>query len=150
MEAGFNSLNVIFYRLCEGYLLPENPLLEDNDLGKSRWRCSRCSVSEPAHKILTVLERIGLALNSMKKGDQRACESFITQYSSELHANHYYLTDVKLALAQLYGQDSQTGLPGVGEQDLCRKIILCRQVLTLINTLVPGKLCLILTYLLTP
>ncbi|KAJ9593991.1 hypothetical protein L9F63_014586, partial [Diploptera punctata] len=128
-----------FDKLCEGYLLPESPLLEENDFANSKWRCSRCSVSEPAHRILMVLERVGMALNSMEKGDPRACERFIAQYSSELHANHYYLTDVKLALAQLYGQDSQIGLPGVADHDLTQKIGLCRQMLTLINSLVPAE-----------
>jgi hypothetical protein len=89
--------------------------------------------------VLSVLERVGVALSGMKKGDRRACERFLELYVRALHPNHYYLTDVRLALAQLHGQDNDVGLPGVSDQDLTEKISLCRQVLALVNTLVPGE-----------
>jgi hypothetical protein len=86
-----------------------------------------------------MLERVGVALSRMQKGDPQVCERFLAQFAPELHPNHYYLTDVRLALAQLYGQTSDLGLPGISDQDLTEKVSLCRQVLTLVNTLVPGK-----------
>jgi hypothetical protein len=127
-------------RTCDGYLLPENSLLEEIDLETTIWRCGRCCVSEPASRVLSVLQRVGVALSSVQKGDPRACERFLKQFAPELHHNHYYLTDVRLALAQLYGQTSDLGLPGISDQDLAEKISLCRQVLTLVNSLVPCKL----------
>ncbi|XP_021915499.1 protein msta isoform X2 [Zootermopsis nevadensis] len=126
-------------KTCDGYLVPENSLLEDSDLGTTIWRCGRCSVSETAPRVLSVLERVGSALSSMQKGDPRVCEHFLAQFSPELHPNHYYLTDVRLALAQLYGQTSDVGLVGISDQDLSEKASLCRQVLELMNTLVPAE-----------
>jgi hypothetical protein len=83
----------------------------------------------------------------MKKGDPDACWRFLEEYAPELHPNHYYLTDVRIALAQLHGQTDDTGLPGVSDRDLTEKISLCRQVLALINALVPGKLQLLHLYI---
>lgn len=103
------------------------------------WRCGRCLVPESAPKVLSVLERVGVALSSMQKGDPQVCQRFLEQYTPQLHPNHYYLTDVRIALAQLLGQNCDTGLPGVSDHDLIEKISLCRQVLSLLNTLVPGK-----------
>ncbi|KAJ4438510.1 hypothetical protein ANN_14455 [Periplaneta americana] len=123
---------------CEGFMLPENSLSEERELEKASWRCTRCSAPVPARQVLGVLERVGVALTSMQKGDPRACERFLSQFAPELHPNHYYLTDVRLALAQLYGQDSDVGLPGVSDHDLTEKISLCRQLLSLVNALVPG------------
>ena len=103
------------------------------------WRCNRCLVSESAPKVLSVLERLGVALSSMQKGDPQACRRFLEQYSTQLHPNHYYFTDVRIALGQLLGQNCDMGLPGVSDQDLAEKICLCRKVLVLVNTLVQGK-----------
>lgn len=89
--------------------------------------------------MLPVLERVGVALNGMQKGDPEACQRFLRQYTPQLHPNHYYLTDVRIALAQLLGQNCDVGLQGVSDDDLTEKISLCRQVLALVNTLVPGK-----------
>jgi hypothetical protein len=75
----------------------------------------------------------------MQKGDPEACRRFLEEYAPELHPNHYHLTDVRIALAQLHGQTGDTGLPGVSDHDLIEKISLCRRVLALINALVPGK-----------
>ncbi|XP_069705567.1 SET domain-containing protein SmydA-8 [Periplaneta americana] len=124
---------------CEGFMLPENSLSEERELEKASWRCARCSALVPARQVLGVLERVGVALTSMQKGDPRACERFLSQFAPELHPNHYYLTDVRLALAQLYGQDSDVGLPGVSDHDLTEKISLCRQLLSLVNALVPAE-----------
>jgi hypothetical protein len=126
--------------MCDGYLLPENSLLEETDLEKATWRCGRCSASEPTTRVMSALERVGTELSRMPKGDQRACNRFLEQFAPELHPNHYYLTDVRLALAQLYGQTSDVGLPGISDQDLAHKVSLCRQLLTLVNSLAPGKL----------
>lgn len=106
---------------------------------KNIWRCSRCLVSESAPKVLSILERVGVTLSSLQKGDPQACRRFLEQYTPQLHPNHYYLTDVRIALGQLLGQNCDMGLPGVSDHDLAEKVSLCRKVLVLVNTLVPGK-----------
>jgi hypothetical protein len=96
-------------------------------------------VSEAAPKVLSILERVGVALSSVQKEDAQACRRFLEQYTPQLHPNHYYLTEVRIALGQLLGQNCDMGLPGVSDHDLSEKISLCRKVLVLVNTLVPGK-----------
>lgn len=124
---------------CQGYLLPENSLLEEFDTESVSWQCNRCSASHPSSRVFVILERAGVALSRMQKGDPEACRRFLEEYGPELHPNHYYVTDVKIALAQLHGQTGDRGLPGVSDHDLIEKISLCRQVLALINALVPGE-----------
>nr|CAD7257054.1 unnamed protein product [Timema shepardi] len=135
--------------LCDGYLLPEHPLLqgtpEETPLN-SQWRCHTCQVMVPVSEVLETLEKVGRYLSSMEKGEPRSCERFQDQFENLLHPNHFYLTDVQLALAQLYGQDSPEGLQGVGDKDLQKKIKLCRKLLALVDHLVPCKLLLLETY----
>lgn len=83
------------------------------------------------------MERIGIDLSQMKKDDIESCRKFIKHYGKVLHDNHYYITDVKLALAQLIGQQNP-GLPGVSDELLQEKITLCKHVSNLFKKLVPG------------
>nr|CAD7397271.1 unnamed protein product [Timema cristinae] len=128
--------------LCDGYLLSEHPLLqgtpEETPLN-SEWRCHTCQVMVPVSEVLETLEKVGRYLSSMEKGEPRSCERFQEQFENILHPNHFYLTDVQLALAQLYGQDCPEGLQGVGDKDLQKKIKLCRKLLTLVDHLVPSE-----------
>nr|CAD7441360.1 unnamed protein product [Timema bartmani] len=134
---------------CDGYLLSEHPLLqgtpEETPLN-SEWRCHTCRVVVPVIEVLETLEKVGRYLSSMEKGDPRSCERFQEQFENLLHPNHFYLTDVQLALAQLYGQDCPEGLQGIRDEDLQKKIKLCRQLLALVDHLVPCKLLVLGTY----
>lgn len=76
----------------------------------------------------------------MPKGIPKECKSFIDTYEELLHKNHYYLTDVKVALAQQIGQEDDGGITNVLDADLELKVKLCRNLINLLKTLVPGKL----------
>lgn len=56
-----------------------------------------------------------------------------------LSRNHFYLTDVRLALAQRYGQDSPEALRQLTDGELAHKRQLCRQLLQLAERLVPAE-----------
>lgn len=83
------------------------------------------------------MEEIGIRLSQMKKEDVESCRIFIRDCGKVLHDNHYYITDVKVAVAQLIGQQN-TGLPSISDDLLQEKISLCKQVSQLLKKLVPG------------
>nr|XP_023028068.1 protein msta-like [Leptinotarsa decemlineata] len=123
---------------CEGFLLPKTFIDNStNDKGLD-WNCNMCSIVLSSYSAQDLLERIGKDLAEMPKGDERECRSFIRSYEELLHPNHYYLTDVKLALAQMIGQQDE-GLPAVPDEDLQQKVTITRSLLKLLDTLAPGE-----------
>ena len=56
-----------------------------------------------------------------------------------LSRHHFYLTDVRLALAQRYGQDGPEALRQLTDGELAHKMALCRQLLQLAEKLVPAE-----------
>ncbi|XP_066992454.2 SET domain-containing protein SmydA-8 [Anabrus simplex] len=132
---------------CAGYVLPERPVggegtpdNDEEDLAMMCWKCLSCGTGMPSQIVFQVLEKVGSELASMEKGDPEACEQFLNKFGGErlLHPNHFYLTDVRLALAQLYGQ-AGGGLPTTSDKELERKIKLCLQLLALADVLVPAE-----------
>lgn len=86
-----------------------------------------------------MLEKIGIDISEMKKNDIKACKSFIADNATVLHENHFYNTDIKLALAQIIGQEIG-GLPAVDDELLKEKITLCKKLNDLFCLLIPGEI----------
>lgn len=126
----------MIFRSCKGFLLPET-FLNDSDID-SQWKCTKCQSTRPSYAIHGVLEEIGRKLEGMEKGSSKACKEFITASEEKLHPNHYYITDVKVALAQLIGQELEGGLPAISDEDLEMKARICKKLNDLIETLAPG------------
>lgn len=117
-----------------GYLLPKNPLEY-----KTSWQCNICEGTTDTEKIEVILEEAGKHLVSLMKGNIKACEDFIRKYSMKiLHPNHYYLTEVKLAVAQLYGRTTNGSLVDISDEVLAAKFKICSDVLQIADSLVPG------------
>ncbi|XP_038222463.1 SET domain-containing protein SmydA-8 [Zerene cesonia] len=135
---------------CRGYLLPETfilPILhktispdpKTRGLDNKFWKCSTCDDAVSDAIIQQLLQDIGKELSAMPKGDPDACEKFISHCSSYLHPSHYYMTDVGLALAQLVGQQDETGLAGVSDDRLLLKTQLCQKIANLLEILAPAE-----------
>lgn len=59
-----------------------------------------------------------------------------------LSRHHFYVTDVRLALAQRYGQDGDDALQGLQQLtdgEVAHKRALCRQLIALAEKLVPAE-----------
>lgn len=104
------------------------------------WYCNSCTISLSSYAVEDLLERIGKDLAEMPKGIARECQSFIQTYEELLHKNHYYITDVKVALAQQIGQDDDGGIANVSDDELDLKVKLCQNLISLLKSLVPGKI----------
>lgn len=126
-----------------GYLIPMDPL--DHS---SSWECNACKKNEPASYVSAVIRSIGEELVRLERGNPEACQSFVKKHSQNLHPNHYYLMDVKLALSQMIGnagqqQQAATNAPGelheMHERDIVQKQKLCMEILNVANKISPGN-----------
>ena len=126
---------IIVYSDCFGYMLPKTFITKEAEI--YNYYCCNCAKTKTSNDIDMILENIGRKLNLMKKNDVDACMNFLRKYTLLLHENHYYLTDVKIALAQLIGQ-SPGGLPLISNELLSRKILICKQVDKLVSIITPG------------
>ena len=83
---------------------------------------------------------IGEELVRLERGNPEACQSFVKKHSQNLHPNHYYLMDVKLALCQMIGgQGSGIELHDLQEKDIIQKQKLCMEILNVANKISPGN-----------
>ena len=79
----------------------------------------------------------------LERAVPEACQSFVKKHSQNLHPNHYYLMDVKLALSQMIGggqQEGQHGQLDMHEKDIVQQQKLCMEILNVANKISPGKL----------
>lgn len=120
-------------------MLPDSFLVDPKKEFDQTWNCNVCDKKLTSSAVQNIIDRIGRDLNAMQKGDSKSCQMFLDYYKKLLHHNHYYLTDVRLALGQLIGQDTEDGLNSVPEDAVELKIKLCVQVTDLVKILNPGK-----------
>lgn len=122
-------------------MLPKTFLIKDEDVNdtNSKWYCLECNSDLYTHTVDTTLQKIGQQLSDLPKGSIDACKQFIKMNSNYLHANHYYIVDIKLALVQLLGQNYVNGMPNITDDDLLLKIKYCKQLIELTTKLIPGR-----------
>jgi len=119
-----------------GYLVSENPVGPPTD-----YRCVVCDKIQPHSFVDAVVQSIGEELVMLEKGSIEACQAFIKKHSQNLHPNHYYLQDIKLALCQMIGQ-SATGqgheIFNLTEKELVYKQKIALELLEVANRISPG------------
>ncbi|KAK7070870.1 hypothetical protein SK128_003136 [Halocaridina rubra] len=110
-------------------------------LSPEAWICGSCSVSLILDQVDGYLKQTGEKLICLKDSPLAASEAFLKTTTTKLSDNHYYRTDVKLALAQLYGRPgahNRQELKDLPKELLERKETLCREVLALADIFCPG------------
>jgi len=121
-----------------GYLVPETG---SKSAGPVDWTCVVCSKVQPHNFVDAVTQSIGEELVQLEKGNIEACQAFIKKHSQNLHPNHYYLQDIKLALCQMIGQ-SATGqgheIFNLTEKELVYKQKIALELLEVANCISPG------------
>lgn len=106
------------------------------------WACNSCSATMSVDFVEQFLKELGEKLITLKNNSLNASEAFLKSTAVKLSENHYYRSDVKLALAQLYGHggdQQQQDLSDLSKDLLERKEFLCREVLAMANLFSPGK-----------
>lgn len=119
-----------------GLICPEDPFNPE-----SEWKCNNCSESYAASFVTSILGKVSRELETLddKHGDIKALEEFLKKFSHMLGPNHFYLLEVKLELAQLYGRMQDEPLPFLPPEKLLRKKQLCEELLKVVNIISPGN-----------
>jgi len=131
---------VRFFRDCMGYSLP-NVHPSTDDPFDVEWTCNFCSTVADPNRIELALAHVGRDMAAMNRRDPKHCHMFLDHYVSagDLHPNHYYFTEVRLNLAQLYGQLEGQPLDTLSTEQLSHKRELCLKVLKVADVLFPGE-----------
>ena len=119
-----------------GILLTENPLDDASD-----WICRQCGARQPANYAAEIIESVGKEIVALKKGSVKDCEGFLRKFSKILHPNHFYLTDVKMALCQMYGHLEGQSLIEMNDDTLNAKEALALDLLKVADAVSPGNAC---------
>ncbi|XP_035704567.1 SET domain-containing protein SmydA-8-like [Folsomia candida] len=118
-----------------GLVAPLDPFKPDGD-----WKCLTCKEDYNVAYVNSLIQKAGQEMDQLhdKIGDIAAKEDFVKQFSKTLSPNHFYLLEVKVELAQLYGRTSEEPLHMMSPKNLVRKINLCEELLVTLNIIYPG------------
>lgn len=105
-----------------------------------KWECLTCKTEHSKTEVNKVLNQIAYDFSMTNKHDPSSCEIFLNHYKNNglLHPNHYFLSNVRLKLAQLYGQTTENDVQSLSDLNLQRKMDLCFQMLEFATLLYPG------------
>lgn len=101
-------------------------------------RCSNCTNNMSFESVSKFLDHAGQDLAAMEKENETNCIKFIDHYSKWLSPNHFYITDVKIALAQIIGA-GVNGIQRVSDDRLLLKAKTCKEVIDLIEKIAPNE-----------
>lgn len=130
---------------CGGTLLPKNPIDITSD-----WSCDRCDISISNEQIEIILTNIeqevdDLMLPSVSRIDQASIgpknfEQLLEKLSHLLHENHFHLFALKHSLIQMYGHKQGFLLHDLPDVLLEKKIVMCEQLLSIIDHIDPADM----------
>jgi len=137
----FSSIRCPQCTADSGYLVPLSPGHPELSDKQEDWRCVSCDSKQQAKFVNAVTQSIGEELVSLEKGSIEGCQSFIKKHSQNLHPNHYYLMDIKLALCQMIGQSAAGQgheIFNLTEKELLYKQKIGMELLEVANIISPG------------
>ena len=112
----------------------------------SDWVCTKCSKVFPVMKISKVTRAIKEQAETLEYDKDRlkqcgveAHEAFLKKYKPILHPNHVVLIKVKYALVKMYGRMPGYEANNLTNDQLERKLGLCREVLGVLDKIMPGQ-----------
>lgn len=117
---------------CDGLVLPTSPLAQ------APWTCSKCAAERQAAEVAALLATVAADMEQLDRNNMKAVKQLLTKFSALLHKNNGVLVELKQILVSGIGR-----LPGFEMQDLREadhkeKIVLCDEVLTVLNKVEPG------------
>lgn len=117
---------------------------------RSEWVCDRCDASLSNEQIEIILTNIeqevdDLMIPSVSRIDTTSIgpkhfEALIEKLSHLLHENHFHLFALKHSLIQMYGHKPNYTLPELSDDLLSRKIVMCKQLLNILDYIDPNSM----------
>ncbi|XP_017853974.1 SET domain-containing protein SmydA-8 [Drosophila busckii] len=137
LQTHFSSLKC--GQCTEGWLLPKLPTDKD-----SSWHCRACGHStsnEEVQQLIKALQAEIGQVQALEQGSKRLeeAERLLRKYKSLLHPAHYLATSLRQLLVELYGRVQGYEMAQLTDQQLARKVELCREVLAVLNVFEPGQ-----------
>ncbi|CAG9864919.1 unnamed protein product [Phyllotreta striolata] len=137
-ELGSYSSALLCPKCTTGIVLCDNPLHAE-----STWSCTELSKKCPGYTITAksmklLLDRITEEVDGIDCNDVATMEYFLSKYRNVLHPKHYINFGIKVSLSQLYGKTKGFLIQELNEDQLERKIEICREVLEVLDVIEPG------------
>ncbi|XP_014271573.1 SET domain-containing protein SmydA-8 isoform X1 [Halyomorpha halys] len=131
----FNTfMSAIKCENCQnGYLLPANPLYNCSD-----WKCDKCCNQKQKEIIYNFINRLFEEAEQLTNGTVSDNEKFLLTQQKYLHPNHFVLLSIKLKLSQLYGKSHDCIIHNMTEDQLKRKINICKDIIKILDVIEPG------------
>lgn len=101
-------------------------------------RCTNCANIAKYETVNKFLEHAGRDFAAMEKENEANCIKFIEHYSKWLSPNHFFITDVKISLAQIIGA-GVNGIQRVSDDRLMLKAKTCKELIDLIEKVAPNE-----------
>jgi hypothetical protein len=101
-------------------------------------RCTNCANKVSFDNVNKFLDHAGRDLAAMEKENEANCIKFIEHYSKWFSPNHFYITDVKIALSQIIGA-GVNGIQRVTDDRLMLKAKSCKELIDLIEKVAPNE-----------
>jgi hypothetical protein len=117
---------------CDGSMVPGDPLAPDV------WRCDRCAAERPAGEVKQLLDGVAADMEQLDRNDLRAVRKLLVQHTGLLHRNHGMMVDIKQMIISGLGRMPGFLMHELKESDHKEKIVLCNEVLTVLNRVDPG------------
>lgn len=99
-------------------------------------RCGICGATYDFKQVAEILTNATADLACMGKSDDETCIDFIEKHSKYLSMDHYLLTEVRISLAQVIGQNGQIHM--ISDSKLYLKLDTAMNLIKLIQKLAPG------------
>lgn len=99
-----------------------------------------CALTPTFNETVTrfIISRISDELDAINGNDLQGYENFLQKYKNTLHENHYLRLSAMHSLFQLYGKINGYIIDKLTEDQLDRKIQICKKLLRIFEKLEPG------------
>ncbi|XP_050347758.1 uncharacterized protein LOC126771738 isoform X2 [Nymphalis io] len=118
---------------CGARVLPAAPLR-----AAAAWRCAACAYEMTSAAVPLLLQRLTDEFDQIDANDVAGYETFLTKYRNVLHDSHYLFLSAKHSLSQLYGKVSDYMIHEMSEEQLHRKVEICRDLMKVFDVIEPG------------
>ncbi|GBP27659.1 SET domain-containing protein SmydA-8, isoform A [Eumeta japonica] len=120
---------------CAGRMLSTAPLD-----AAAAWKCgdNGCPYTMPAAAVQLLLKRLTDEFEQIDANDVRGFEAFLHKYRNVLHTTHYLCLSAKHSLSQLYGKVAEYMIHEMPDEELNRKIAICRDLMGVFDIIEPG------------
>ena len=118
---------------CEGATVPKDPMCVKGD-----WICEKCEAMVNADCVKKLLKGLQKETENLDRNDMKAVKKVFNRYSGKLYKNHGVLTELKQYIISGLGRLPGYEMEDLKESDHKQKIILCQEVLEVLDIVEPG------------